>query len=319
MLSYEPEITLLRDEGAIGAAPAELLLALERRERFSVYWEIRLASYVAVLMIATGVGIFVKNNFEAIGPMTIIAAIALAAAGCYVFAYARLRRGAAESAAADYVLLLAALLLSADVGFAESQYHLLGDVWPRHFLGLAAVHAATAYYFRSRIVLSVAITALAAWLGVEQNVRTIFDLTAGTGFRAMLCAAVIVAWRYAHARLSPSIPEFVPVFDHALTNLAMWGSVIWCFDDSMRWLGLGLLSVFAFLALRRAFAGREEIFALYGGIYFYIGASAVVVHLITRGFNGDTEAALIFLYFLATIPAIVTALSMVHLRFRRSR
>src|SRR5512140_3243785 len=157
MLTYEPELSRLRDGGAIRPEAADLLIALERRERFSVYWELRLASYVAVLMIATGVGIFVKNHYEDIGPLAIMAVIGVAAAGCYAFSYRRLRRGSPESAAADYVLLLAALLLSADVGFAESQYHFLGSAWPRHLLLLAAVHAATAYIFRSRIVLSVAI------------------------------------------------------------------------------------------------------------------------------------------------------------------
>lgn len=318
MLTYESELSRLRDTGVLRADAAERLIAMERRERFSVYWEIRLAAYVAVLMIATGVGIFVKNHFEDIGPLAIVAAISVAAAGCYAFSYARLRRGSGESAAADYVLLLAALLLSADVGFAESQYHFLGDAWPRHFLLLAVVHAATAYYFRSRIVLSVAITSFAAWLGIERNIDAAIHSAADFGLRALLCAAVIFAWRYAHRRRS-AIDEFVPVFDHAMTNFAMWGSVLWCFAEDLRWLGLVMLAAFAYLALRRAFARREEVFALYGGIYFYIGASAVIVHIITQAFSGDTEAALIFIYFLATIPAIVTALSMIHLRFRRSR
>src|SRR6059058_610607 len=99
-------------------------LAEERREVFSLFGELRAASYLAVALVTTGVGIVIKNNADRIGPLTIVAALLIAAAACYAFALTSRRRldgrmdaGATRTIVVDYVLLLGALLVSAAVGY----------------------------------------------------------------------------------------------------------------------------------------------------------------------------------------------------------
>src|SRR5689334_3536649 len=111
-------------------------LATGRPAVFSLFGELRAASYLAVALITTGVGILIKNNADRIGPLAILGALLVAAAACYAFAVARPQR----TVVADYVLLLGALLVSAAVGYAESQFHLLGPNWSRHLLFLALFH-----------------------------------------------------------------------------------------------------------------------------------------------------------------------------------
>jgi hypothetical protein len=149
-----PMISLEDELAASGAGPA--VLAAERRELFSLFGELRAASYIAVALVTTGVGIVIKNNADRIGPMTIIAVLLIAAAACYAWAWRPSR-----SIAGDYVLLLGALLVSAALGYAESQFHLLGPNWSRHLLILALFHIATAYLCDSRLVLGAGLAALA--------------------------------------------------------------------------------------------------------------------------------------------------------------
>src|SRR5207249_3365023 len=146
-------------------------LAEERREVFSLFGELRAASWLAVALVTTGVGIVIKNNADRIGPLTIVAALLIAAAACYAFALTSRRRlaGATRTIVVDYVLLLGALLVSAAVGYAESQFHLLGPNWSRHLLFLALFHISTAYLTDSRLVLSAGLAALAAWFGAEMR------------------------------------------------------------------------------------------------------------------------------------------------------
>ena len=69
MLSYEPELEQLRP--ILGDGAANVLIARERREVFSIYPELRLASWGGVMLLATAAGIVLKNNLDRIGPLAL--------------------------------------------------------------------------------------------------------------------------------------------------------------------------------------------------------------------------------------------------------
>src|SRR5437870_520921 len=104
----------------------------QRRAVLSIYNEVRAIAWIGVMLIATGVGIVVKKHFAEIGPLTVAFVIGAAAIGCYTWVALKER-----ATLDDYVVLLGALLISADVGFIEQQWHVLGPEWHRHFLLLA--------------------------------------------------------------------------------------------------------------------------------------------------------------------------------------
>src|SRR5947207_12359647 len=140
------------------------MVAAVRREVVPVGAELRALAWIGVMLIATGVSIFISRHLDQIGPLVIAVAIGALGAACYVWVSLKSR-----APLDDYIILLGALLISADAGFIESQWHLLGNEWQRHFLLLAVVHAAAAYWFDSRAVLSLSIEALAALLRIERS------------------------------------------------------------------------------------------------------------------------------------------------------
>jgi len=302
MLNFEHEIAELPEAG--------WLLPLERREIFSIYPELRVMSWGGVMLIVAGVGVLISKNLDRIGPVLLGTAIAIAAATCYAYAAWR-RKAAAHSLVDDFVLLLGALLLSADVGYIESQFHLLDHGWPRHFLIMAVVHGVTAYLFDSRTLLSLSISSLTAWLGVESRPETIFNASTETAVRMFLCAVVVLTWRFADRRQRKS-RTFEPVFDHFAANLALIGALVLTFDGDTRSVGTLMTVILAAVVIAYGFRTGSEAFVLYAYVYAVIAIDIFVVDYLRR-----TKPILLFIV-VSTIAAIV-GLSALHARFRRKR
>ena len=261
------------------------------------------------MLISTGVGVYISKHLDDIGPLAIAAVIGLAAAACYAWAYWKRSRNTAL--VDDYVLLLAALLASADVGYIEHHYHLLGDSWPRHFLFLAILHAATAYYFRSRLVLSLSVASLAAWLGIERrSVDGLLEAHVATAVRGFVCAAIVVAWRVIDRKLRPAT-TFSSLFDHAAANLAFWASLILAMTEETRLLGCAIAIVLAAAAMLYARRTREATFVIYAWVYGTIAVDIAVCNAI------HDEIFITFYLLVSTIGAII-GLFLSHARIRRA-
>lgn len=292
MLSLEDELA------TAGADPAAL--AAERREVFSLFAELRAAGYIAVALVTTGVGIVIKNNADRLGPLTILGAILLAAAACYFFALRRRER----TIVADYVLLLGALLVSAAAGYAESQFHLLGSNWPRHFLFLALLHIAAAYLTDSRLVLGTGLTALAAWFGADMKT---FGTAVVFGTHALECAALVGVFRLVNRHRA-----FDATYEHFAANLAFVGALSWTFDSSLRWFGVAAALVLAALAVWRGLRGGGEAMVIYAFIYATIAVDAAVIAVLH-------DDALRFFYLLVSTPAAIVLLFIIYHRLKGRR
>lgn len=302
MLNLSPEIA------ALNPPDAAALIARERREIFSIHPELRAMAWGGAILIAAGVAVLLSEHYERIGPAILATLVAVAAAAAYGYALWR-RRSGVTGLVDEYVLLLAALLLSGDLAFIEGQFHLLDHGWPRHLLILAIVHGLTAYYFDSRTLLSLSIVALAGWMGIEQQVGTLFDSSTETAVRAFLCSAVVLMWRLADMKWRAS-RSFARVFDHFIANLALAGGLILLFDDATRPIGALITIVLAVITARYAFHVRSESFILYAYAYAFLAVVVTIVDLL----NEETTVTLFIV--LASITAIA-GLFVVHAAFKR--
>ena len=297
MLSLEPELERLRP--LLGNTTADALIARERRDVFSVQPELRILAWGGAMALATAGGIVLKNNYDRIGPIAIAALMGVAAAACYAWVW---WRRAKASLVDDYVLLLGALLFSADVAFVESQFHLFGDKWYRHFLIVAMVHAAGAYAYRSRVLLTLSIAALAAWLGVS---RQWWD-GGGTEYaiRAFMCAAVVLLWRFANR-----VAEFTTVFEHFAANLAFGGSLALMFENRWRTAGCVLAIALSMVVITWGVRTRRESFVLYAFLYGFIAVDVLLVDAVNDSGLG------MLIVIVSTIAAIPSLLA-IHRRLR---
>jgi hypothetical protein len=275
----------------------------ERRDVFSIHNELRFLAWGGVMLIVSGAGVLVSKHLDAIGPLTLAVVIAAAAAACY--AYAWWKRSRAASLVDDYVLLLGALLLSTDVGFIEHQWHLLGPQWPRHFLLLALAHAVAAYLYDSRMLLSLSIAALAAWLGVERDIDVLFNAPSEMAVHALVCAAIVLAWRLVNRHRA-----FNDVFDHFIAHLVFLSGVLLVIDKE--WVGLLVTAIAAAAAVWLGFRRKSEAFVIYAWIY---GTAAAVVYVI-QNVNDGTQLSL---GILVICVVVIVGLVITHARFRREK
>lgn len=130
----------------------------------------------------------------------------------------------------DLLLLSGALLASAALGYVEHRHHLLGTHWTQHFLLLAAFHGATAYLLGSRLVLALALTSFAAWIGADTTFSYFLPLSRanleGTGWSCLCGTAVFVGCRWLHVRRVSLRREFIGVYEGFAVHLAGIGALL---------------------------------------------------------------------------------------------
>ncbi len=162
----------MRQSGTLGAEQFIALDELHRGRRYSVHWELRAAVYIGVLLVASGVALTVREYFAQLGNIAIIGSLS---AGCLAaFSYCFLKggpwsKGEAESPNIlfDYVLLFGCTCFATAIGYVEAQFTLLGKLWIHYLLISAALFFFLAYRFDNRLVLSMALSTLAAWFGFQ--------------------------------------------------------------------------------------------------------------------------------------------------------
>lgn len=313
MHSLEPEIRQLCLAGQLDEQTAHRIVALESGTTFSVFYELRIIGYAAVLLVVTGIGLLLKEHFDRIGPVSVAWLIGALAAGCYAQALRSRWRGEERSLIGDYVLMLGGMLVSADVAFLEVQFHWLGNRWALHLLVLAAFHGACAWIFDSRLLLSLGLAAFTGWLGVSRHLDDLFSSARNAGqygMRALLAGLAAWVGREVNHRWARR-PRFDEVFEHYAINCAFWGCLMWC--GQMRTLLAGVLLTAA-LSAGVIYLGRQrrsEWFAVYGVVYGTIGFCLVCAQLLRDAFM---VSALV----LAAIAAAVAVLRGLHRQIREA-
>jgi len=291
-----------------------LLRRIYGRELFSVHWELRLLFYGGILILTTGLGLLVAKHFASIGHLTLLAAIALGCAVCFAYC---LRHGggfsperlATPDAAYDYVLLLGCLLLGTLQGYLELRYQILAQHWNWWLLISALTYLLCAHYFDNRLVLSLALSTLGAWLGVKTSLLGAGLWDGALRGNALIFGALVVAVGATQTRLGWK-RHFLPVHLHLGVNVlfaALVAGVGSRADGPAYLVGLLLVgSGSAFYALRE----RSFAFLLYTVLYGYLG---ITFFVLDRGHWGSEG---IILYFLVSAATLLTTLVALHRIFR---
>jgi hypothetical protein len=168
----------------------------------------------------------------------------------------------------------------------------------------------TAYLFRSRLVLSLSITAIAAWLGVRE---TSLSNPTDYAIRAFACAALLLAWRQAHRQFERNPQrDFAPTLEHFAANIAFLGSIALMFVDATRVYGCLVLLLLAAVIVWWGARTKTESFVLYGVLYAVLAIDVLLAHLI------DVEAIVLLLIVVSVIGAIVS-LVVIHARVKEWR
>lgn len=174
-------IALLREmhrAGELSSGQLDVLAEIHLKKRYSVHQELRAAIYIGVLFITAGVGFTIKQYFAQMGDIAIIGSLTSGALAAFLYCFLKGKpysRDEVESPSIlfDYLLFFGCTLYAADIGYVETQFHLLGDSWHNYLLVSAALFFFLAYRFDNRLVLSMALSTLAAWFGFQLSSRVL--------------------------------------------------------------------------------------------------------------------------------------------------
>lgn len=308
-------VAALGRRGTLTPTQVRVFSRVTRGELVSVHAELRLLAYVGVLLVMAGVGVLVRENLDRIGPLAIAAALSLGALACLLWVA---RRAPAFTwgevisphLALDYVLLLGALLVGADLAYGEAKFAALGDAWPWHLLIVAVLYALLAFRYDSRVLLSLALSTFAAWRGVSAG-RLHHALWLGgenaVRLNAAVCGVLFLALG-ALLRRRAWKPHFEPVATHLgwLLLLGAAGSGLGTSSGSLfALILLGLAAVLGALAYRQR---RFSLMAM-AILAAYAGVSALAL----QAFVSDVG---IFWWFAVTPLAVVALLFVAHRHVR---
>jgi hypothetical protein len=247
-----PDVALavdtLAEKGVLAPATAERLSRVARRELVSVRFELRALLYGGVLLATAGIGLLLKEHAAEIGPVAISLGVGLAALLCLGFSFARgapfsWGDAASPNVAFDYVLLLGALLLGSDLAFVEAQFRVFGPDWAYHLLLVAVVYGALAYRFDSKMLLSLALSSLAAWRGLaaKDPFGLLFDRrTAALRANAIALGALYLLLAWASERFEKKA-HFSGVFSSLGLLLLFSGILSGVFEKGATAFGFGAL------------------------------------------------------------------------------
>jgi hypothetical protein len=161
----------LQDEALISAETAENIKKAERNRLFSLHWELKTMLYLGVLLMNLGLGFLIYQNIDTIGHLALILAIGAVSAACFWYAFRHRKPfsfGEVISSTPyyDYLLLLGCLTFLIMQGYWQYQYQVFGERYGLATFIPMVLFFILAYWLDNRAVLSLAISALATWLGI---------------------------------------------------------------------------------------------------------------------------------------------------------
>lgn len=302
-----------RSTGAIRADQHDVLSALVRKERFSVFVELHTLLYLGVVSFIAGVGWTIQKHFQGLGDAAILLALTLTLVGTLYYCFSRGRAyatGRVESPgfAFDYVLYLGCLVLGLELGYLEFRFQILRGSWDHYLLLSAGVFFLLAYRFDNRFVLSLALSTLAGWFGLRLSH---FPDLGGASLRAsaLIYGGLVAAAGVGLFRAGIK-QHFLDTYLHVAANVLFVALLSALFDRTDQGLYLLALLALAGIAIAVGIRVRRFAFVVYGVVYGYAGISVRLL----RGVDSFT-AALAYLAISSTI--VIVSLVALARRFGR--
>ncbi|MES2734444.1 MAG: DUF2157 domain-containing protein [Bacteroidota bacterium] len=299
----------LVSEGSITSEQYAFFTQYEANKPLSLSWELKTVLYLGVLLFSSGAGLLIYQNIDTIGHQAIIALIGVVTFTCFYYAYRNqpsfsITQVQPTSAFAGYILLLGCLTFLTLEGYLQFQYNIFGTRYGLVTFLPAVLFFLLAYYFDHRGVLSLALTALASWVGVSVTPLDILennDFSEPTFiYMALALGAGLVAtgWYLGSQNIKK---HFTFTYLNFAANLLFIATLAGLFIIDAQWpLFAFLLAGLCYGFLTYARRSASFWFMLIAVIYGYIGLTYLI-------FRSDTvnEFSFAMLYFILSCGGVI--------------
>ena len=282
---------------------------------FSFHRELRCFLYIGILLIVAGTGLTIRQYLANLGDIAIILSLTLCFTAAFFYCFIKAPPFATDEVASphiayDYVLFFGCAFFAMDIAYIETQFHILGDSWKSYLLISSALFLLLAYRFDNRLVLSMALSTLAAWFGFTlSDYRLSFEKY----YReyAILYGIVVLLPGYLFRRLDIKKHFFDIYLNFAIHFLciALLSGIFEYKIFSLYFPSLLLVcAALAFYSLKV----RKFLYMLYAVVYGYIGISIVMIdHIFGQTF-------FMFTYFIVTSLLVIGTIFIISRKFREN-
>lgn len=302
-------------EKKISAAQFHTLQDIHSRRIFSVHQELRIFLYIGVLLIIAGAGLTIKQYFANLGDIAIISSLTLCFAAAFIYCFIKGTAFSTEEVtspniAFDYILFFGCAFFSMDIAYIETQFHLLGDSWQSYLLVSSALFLFLAYRFDNRLVLSLALSTIAAWFGFTLSGHRFLFAEYYREY-AIIYSLIVLLLGGLLYRLNIKKHFFNIYLNFAVHFLciALISGVVQYKIFSLYFPALLFAcAALAFYSVRV----RNFLYMLYAVIYGYIGISIVIMDQIHK------ETFLVLSYFILTSLLVIGLIFMISRKFKEA-
>ena len=305
-------------EGLLSESSFQKINAQPGIRLFSLHWEIRLLLYLGILLLTGGLGILVYKNIDSIGHEVVLISIALLSAGSFLYCFKNKLpfssvRVKAPNAFFDYILLLGCLTFITFIAYFQYQYNIFGNRFGLATFFPMVILFFSAYYFDHLGILSLAITNLAAWLGITVTPLHILQSN-NFNSNVIICTGVllgifliIVGWVSVRRNFKQHFQLTYTNFGMHILFISILAGMLLFEKGYVAWF-IFLLAVAYFFYTR---AGKEKSFyiLLISTLYAYTGMSYIVIRLLSASESFGTGLVYTgLIYFIASAAGLLVFL-----------
>jgi len=286
----------------------------QQKKSISIHWDLRILLYAGILLVTTALGILVYKNIDTIGHSVIITTIGILCATCFIYCF---KKATGYSSAKkespgilyDYILLTGCLLLLTFIGYLQYQYNAFGNRWGLAVFIPMIILFCAAYYFDHLGVLSIAITNLAAWLGITVTPAEILKENDFNDARLIYTGIVLGAGLI----IFSLVTKRSKIKEHFAFTYKNFGAHILFISllaalfyyDNLYLLWFVALMAVSFLSFKNAERENSFYFLVITVLYAYIGLCYVVMKLLFITGGGMTGIYLGTIYFIGSGIALI--------------
>jgi hypothetical protein len=303
----------MHDEKTLSAKQLNYLLDIHKKNLFSVHQELRFFFYAGMLLIIAGLGLTIKQYFAQLGDIAIIGSLAAGALASFIYCFAKGNSYSREEVtspniAFDYILFFGCTLYSMDIAYSETQFHILGDFWNNYLLASSALFLFLAYRYDNRVVLSLALSTLAAWFGFTVT-QSRFSFQEYHRLYAIVYSGITLFIGILLYRLAIKKHFFDIYLNFAAHFLfvALISGVIHYKLFSLYFLAMLTACTILVLYSLRA---KRFLYMLYAIVYGYVGISIAGLDIIGR------NTFLVLSYFIVTSLAVIILIFSISRKFK---
>lgn len=287
---------------------------------FSLNAELKLFLYLSVVLFTSGIGILIYNNIDTIGHIAILSLLLIVIGVCFYYCFKNSKgfqkqETTFEHPVLEYLVLAANILTCIFIGYLQFQYKTFGTHYGLATLIPTIVSFFCAYYFDNKSVLTIAITGLAAYVGLSVTPQDLLHNNSFYGnqslsYSAIILGVLLILWTIYSSRTQLKVHFNIIYLTFALhiISIATISSLMDYFEEGIWFLFLIVLAASSYYFYKISHELKAISLYVFMIIYAYIGLNIFLIRIFDKlNFSDVWELLILILpvYFIGSIVMFI--------------